>query len=111
MNRRAKQILMAAFAVAATVNFVRVSQAGEPRRKTVEEHYQQGMKAYTLGRFEEAIEEFEKAYELRQEPVFLFNIAQSHRQNNNPQRAIFFYRRYLLDAMNVAQHLDVAARN
>jgi tetratricopeptide (TPR) repeat protein len=53
------------------------------------------MTAYNLGHFQEAIEEFEKAYEIRSEPIFLYNIAQSHRQNGNPQRAIFFYRRYV----------------
>jgi tetratricopeptide (TPR) repeat protein len=69
--------------------------AAEPRRKPVEAHYSQGMKQYTLGHFPEAIEEFEKAYDLKPEPIFLYNIAQSHRQNKNPERALFFYRRYL----------------
>jgi tetratricopeptide (TPR) repeat protein len=70
--------------------------AAEPRRKpAVESHYNQGMKQYTLGHFSEAIEEFEKAYDLKPEPIFLYNIAQSHRQNKNAERALFFYRRYL----------------
>jgi len=70
--------------------------AAEPRRKqAVEAHYNQGMKHYTLGHFPEAIEEFEKAYDLKPEPIFLYNSAQSHRQNKNPERAMFFYRRYL----------------
>jgi tetratricopeptide (TPR) repeat protein len=70
--------------------------AAEPRRKqAVQTHYNQGMKQYTLGHFPDAIEEFEKAYDLKPEPIFLYNIAQSHRQNKNPERALFFYRRYL----------------
>jgi tetratricopeptide (TPR) repeat protein len=70
--------------------------AAEPRRKqAVQTHYNQGMKQYTLGHFPEAIEEFSKAYDLKPEPIFLYNIAQSHRQNKNPERAMFFYRRYL----------------
>ena len=70
--------------------------AAEPRRKqAVQTHYNQGMKQYTLGHFPEAIEEFSKAYDLKPEPIFLYNIAQSHRQNKNPERAAFFYRRYL----------------
>ncbi len=95
MNRRARQILTVAFALTATVAFADAAGAAERSKQTAEAHYQKGMKAYTLGHFEDAIEEFEKAYELRQEPIFLYNIAQSHRQNNNPQRAIFFYRRFL----------------
>ncbi len=69
--------------------------AGERHRSPAEAHYSQGMKQYTLGHFPEAIEEFEKAYDLKPEPIFLFNIAQSHRNNKNAERAMFFYRRYL----------------
>ena len=64
-------------------------------KQAVDVHYSQGMKHYTLGHFSEAIEEFEKAYDIKPEPIFLFNIAQSHRQNKNAERALFFYRRYL----------------
>ena len=68
----------------------------ESRSKpSAESHYKKGMTAYSLGHFPEAIEEFEKAYEIKEEPVFLYNIAQSQRQNKDPQRAIFFYRRFL----------------
>jgi tetratricopeptide (TPR) repeat protein len=68
------------------------------------------MKAYTLGHFPEAIEEFEKAYDLRTEPIFLYNIAQSHRQNNNLQRAIFFYRRYLEAEPGAKNRPDIEKR-
>ncbi len=64
-------------------------------RQSAEGYYSKGMTAYSLGRFSEAIEQFEKAYAAQPEPVFLFNIAQSHRQNGDAQRAVFFYRRYL----------------
>lgn len=95
MNRRAKRILIVLSALCLTAALARPSLAESRGKQSAEAHYHKGMKAYTLGRFAEAIEEFEQAYELRSEPVFLYNIAQSHRQNNSPQRAIFFYRRYL----------------
>ena len=95
MNRRAKFILTVIFALAATTGLARQGHAQSHAKQTAESHYEKGMKAYTLGHFPEAIEEFEKAYEMRSEPIFLYNIAQSHRQNNVPQRALFFYRRYL----------------
>ena len=95
MNRIAKRTVIAFFALSVAAGLARPSQA-EPRGKpSAEAHYKKGMKAYTLGHFTEAIEEFEKAYEVRAEPIFLYNIAQSHRQSDSPQRAIFFYRRYL----------------
>jgi hypothetical protein len=84
--------------------------AAEPRRKQVEVHYNQGMKQYTLGHFSEAIEEFEKAYDLKPEPIFLYNIAQSHRQNKNAERAIFFYRRYLEADPRSANRAEVEKR-
>jgi len=111
MNRRAHQILIVAVMAIAPVVVARTGQAAERgSKKTAEAHYQKGMKAYTLGRFEDAIEEFEKAYELRQEPIFLYNIAQSHRQNSNPQRAVFFYRRYLEAEPGAKNRADIEKR-
>jgi tetratricopeptide (TPR) repeat protein len=106
MNRTAKLTVIVLIVLSVAGGIARPTQA-EPRGKpSAEASYRKGMKAYTLGHFPEAIEEFEKAYDLRAEPIFLYNIAQSHRQNNSPQRALFFYRRYLEaqpDAKNRAE--------
>ncbi|MES1210667.1 MAG: tetratricopeptide repeat protein, partial [Pseudomonadota bacterium] len=56
------------------------------------------------------IGDFEKAYDLDPSPIFLFNIAQSHRQLGNKERALFFYRRYLEQAPNAANRDDVERR-
>jgi tetratricopeptide (TPR) repeat protein len=108
MNRRAKFILAAIFALATSTT--RDGLAQTRAKQTAEAHYEKGMKAYTLGHFLEAIEEFERAYELRSEPIFLYNIAQSHRQNNTPQRAIFFYRRYLEADPNAKNKPEIEKR-
>jgi tetratricopeptide (TPR) repeat protein len=110
MNRRAKLILTAIFAIAASTGIARESHAQSHGKQTAESHYDKGMKAYTLGHFSEAIEEFERAFELRSEPIFLYNIAQSHRQSNSPQRAIFFYRRYLEADPNVKNRAEIEKR-
>jgi len=73
-------------------------------------HYQQGRKAYDLGRFEPAIEHFAKAYEAEAAPEFLFNIAQAHRQLGRCRKALFFYRRYLRLAPDSAQAPQVRLR-
>ena len=52
-------------------------------------------KAYELGKFEEAISGYSKAYELSDAPALLFNLAQCHRQLKQYERAAFFYGRYL----------------
>jgi hypothetical protein len=61
-------------------------------------HYKEGMKLFNLGRFPEAVKEFERAYELDGAPVHLFNIAQAHFKGGNPTQARFFYQRYLAEA-------------
>jgi tetratricopeptide (TPR) repeat protein len=61
-------------------------------------HYQKGVTAYDLGKFDEAVEEFQKAYEIRPTAAYLYNIAQAYRQKGDAARAVFFYRRYLQKA-------------
>lgn len=58
------------------------------------EQVQQGLVAYDLGRFPEALEKFSEAYRLDPRPAFLFNIAQCHRHLGQWEKAAFFYRRY-----------------
>lgn len=73
-------------------------------------YYQDGRKAYDLGRFEPAIEHFAKAYEAEPAPEFLFNIAQAHRQLGRCHKALFFYRRYLRLAPDSPQAPQVRLR-
>ena len=75
-----------------------------------QEHFKRGVKLYNLGHFQEAIPEFEKAYDFDPQPILLFNIAQSHRQNGNKERALFFYRRYLEQEPNTSKRGDVEQR-
>lgn len=110
MSSRAKPYLIAGFVFVLGLATGRTGLAESRSKQNAEAHYNKGMSAYTLGRFPEAIEEFEKAYEIRSEPVFLYNIAQSHWHNGNPQRAIFFYRRYLEAAPKAKNAGDVQKR-
>ncbi|HXJ24025.1 MAG TPA: tetratricopeptide repeat protein [Polyangia bacterium] len=94
------------FCVTAAPRAARAQSASE----TAQQHFDRGAKLYNLGHFQEAIPEFEKAYDLDPSPIFLFNIAQSHRQLGNKERALFFYRRYLEQAPNAANRDDVERR-
>src|SRR5262249_31478490 len=71
------------------------------------EHFQRGSRAFALGRFDEAVKEYEAAYELRGDPVFLYNIAQAHRLNHNAEKALFFYKSYLARAPSAPNADDV----
>ena len=98
--------------VAVAVAFVALaaSAAHADPESDAQEHFKRGVKLYNLGHFQEAIPEFEKAYDFDPQPILLFNIAQSHRQNGNKERALFFYRRYLEQEPNTAKRADVEQR-
>jgi hypothetical protein len=63
-------------------------------RKAAARHYRQGQRAYDLGHFDEAIQEFERAYVAVAAPELLFNIALAHRQLGHCTKAVFFFRRF-----------------
>jgi tetratricopeptide (TPR) repeat protein len=73
-------------------------------------HHEQGRLQHSLGRYETAISEFRKAYELRADPSFLFDIAEAYRFLGAPERAVFFYRRYLNTHPNPPNRPEVEAQ-
>jgi len=85
-------------------------EADDGTTKAARAHYEAGTTQYNLGRFEEAIGEYRKAYELKNDPVFLFNIAQAYRQLGHADRALFFYRRYLSTAPDSPHRDEVQTR-
>src|SRR3982751_3936783 len=64
-------------------------------KAAAKEHYTRGTSFYDLGRYDDAIKEFEAAYELKNDPAFLYNLAQSYRQVGNHEQAVHFYKTYL----------------
>jgi len=73
------------------------SQAKETadNKAAAKEHYQRGTSFYDLGRYDDAIKEFEAAYQLKNDPAFLYNLAQSYRQAGKHEQAVHFYKTYL----------------
>jgi tetratricopeptide (TPR) repeat protein len=71
------------------------------------EHYAKGTSFYDLGRYDEAIKEFEAAYQLKNDPAFLYNLAQSYRQAGNHERAVHFYKTYLRYVPNAKNRADI----
>ena len=75
----------------------RPAAAEDAETKTAKRHFAKGKKLFALGRFEEALDHYEKAYDAKPIPAFLFNIAQCHRNLGDLDKAIFSYRRYLTE--------------
>ncbi len=61
----------------------------------IDEHVAQGHRLYQLGRYQEAIGEYRRAYELRADPPFLLDIAEAYRQLGATAQALFYYDRFL----------------
>jgi len=91
------------FAVALTVvlaslaatNVARAGELTAAQKQEVRQHYEKASRAYDVQKFGEAIEEYQKTYEISGDPAMLFNVAQAYRLNGQPQEAIYYYRRYL----------------
>jgi hypothetical protein len=71
------------------------AQLTPAQKQEVREHYDKAARAYDIQKFGEAIEEYQKTYEISGDPAMLFNVAQAYRLNGQPQEAVFYYRRYL----------------
>lgn len=68
--------------------------ADEAQNKAME-HFRKGRKLYQVSEYRSALEEFKRGYLFKEDPVFLFNIGQCHRQLGERDEAITFYKRYL----------------
>ena len=100
-------------AVLVAVLLCSLAEASWADKKTETEartYYDQGTKYYALGPFEEAIQNYEKAFELRPDPVLLYNIAQAYRLQGNFQQASFFYKSYLRNQPDAKNRAEVEAR-
>jgi hypothetical protein len=79
----------------------------EAQKVKTKEHYEKATRLYNVGKYQEAIAEYEAAYLVSADPVMLFNIAQCHRLNNQPDEAARFYKNYLRNAPGAPNRDDV----
>jgi len=88
---------------------VGVLGAGPARAQGVSaarDHFRRGTTLYDLGRYHDAAKEYEAAFESKDDPALLFNIAQSYRLAHEYNEAMRAYRSFLRrvpDAPNAAQ--------
>jgi tetratricopeptide (TPR) repeat protein len=80
-----------AFAASAPV----ASADDPPSMRAAKRHYDRGQKLFALQKFEQALEQFQKAFDAKPIPDFLFNIGQCHRNLGDYDAAIFSFKRYL----------------
>ena len=77
------------------------------QKQEMKQHYEKGQRAYDVGKYADAIDEYAKVYEIGGNPGMLFNIAQAYRLNKQSGEAVRFYKRFLQRAPNAPNRADV----
>jgi tetratricopeptide (TPR) repeat protein len=88
---------------------VRVALADE-NTDAAKRLYESGTRHFDLGDFEAALNDFKEGYRHRDDPVFLYNIAQCYRLQNNNSEALRFYKTYLRRAPSAPNREEVERR-
>lgn len=69
--------------------------ADDPGERSAKRHYDRGKKLFELQKFEDALEQFQKAYDASPIPDFLFNIGQCQRNLGDYKAAVFSFKKFL----------------
>lgn len=67
-------------------------------RDEAKRHFVEAEKQFQLEHYAEAAKEYEAGYQLFPRPGFLWDIAQSYRKLGNNEKALHFYKQYVLNA-------------
>ncbi len=78
-----------------TLLATRVAHAEDPSTKSAKRHFDRGQKLFNLGKFDEALDEYQQAYEAKEIPAILFNIGQCYRNLGDYDAAVFSFKKYL----------------
>jgi tetratricopeptide (TPR) repeat protein len=69
--------------------------ADDPATRSARRHFERGEKLFALGKFDEALEEYQTAFDDKPLPGFLYNIGQCYRNLGDLDQAIFSFKKYL----------------
>jgi len=89
------------------VVLVGVARADDAAKRIAAEHHQRGANALARDRFDEAIREFQIAYNAVPDPAFLYNLGQAYRANRDARHAVQTYREYLRLAPDAPNRVKV----
>jgi len=105
VRKRALGVLPAVAAVLFLVLGASAARADDA--DTARELFTQGNTFFDLGQFDKAIDAWQRGYQLKNDPGFLYNIGQAYRTMGDPEKAIFFYKRYLINAPKAKNRAEV----
>jgi iron complex outermembrane receptor protein len=107
MRRVLLRVLVITVALGAAAPVAMAQTAAQ--KKQAKQHFDEGKTLFNLAKFREAIAEFERSYRLFTAPEILFMIGQCHNQLGEPDKALFYYRRYLAEKPNAKNREEVEA--
>jgi tetratricopeptide (TPR) repeat protein len=97
-------------ALGATAAVAGTGLAQDAALERARDHFDRAQAAYAQGKFEEAANEFQSAYEARAFPQFLFNIVASYEKMKRYKDAVTYYRRYLEAEPKTSDRAQIEAR-
>jgi tetratricopeptide (TPR) repeat protein len=104
--RRTLIALMALVACGLAGSFARAQDEAGVRQQA-KDHYEKATRFYDVGKYGEAIAEYEQSYLLIDDPALLFNIGQAYRLWDRPEEAIRSYKNYLRRRPDASNRADV----
>ncbi|HET6282570.1 MAG TPA: hypothetical protein VFH73_16520 [Polyangia bacterium] len=114
-SRAGRQLLLAVtvalgLSAAPRISWGQTAQLTAQQKQEMKQHYDKATRAYDVGKYTEAVDEYQKAYEIGGDPAMLYNIGQAYRLGDQPGEAVRFYRRYLQRSPNARNREDVERR-
>jgi tetratricopeptide (TPR) repeat protein len=85
-------------------------RAEDKATEEARQHFLQGQQLFDVGRWDDAADEFEKAYATRGDPIFIYNMAQAYRRKGDAKRALDLYKNYLIKAPKSPQRAEIEDR-
>lgn len=83
------------------------AQSESEKKQQARERYEKATRLYDVGKYGEAITEYEEAYLLVEDAALLFNIGQAYRLWDRPEEAIRAYKNYLRRRPEATNRTDV----
>ncbi len=115
-SQLSRHVLVTVLACSSVVGSVRTVAAQEQKtlseadRTKAKDHYEKATRFFNVGRYAEAIEEYQNVYLVTADAGMLVNIAQAYRLSEQLHEAARFYKRYLTVAAADAQGRSLAER-
>src|SRR5215470_4558508 len=91
-NRESNLMISTRALSAALVPLAARAEPTDAQKREAKELNDKATRLYEVGKYGEAIEEYQKVYLLVDDPVLLYNIAQSYRLWGKPEDSARFYR-------------------